>query len=124
MPAVYDFAGKLDINEDVDYHQTGISSFKNCTLSQELVLCSVLVESPGVYFDGQVTACGCLDGKRELIIGDIKNDSLLGIRNGTKFLNIVKDFLGGDINNISLCSKCDVPYGPERQKIIYPVDIL
>ena len=73
-------------------------------------LCSVLLHSPGVYVDGRVTACGCLDNSAALIIGDIKTQGFREMRHGVRFDALLKAFVNGDLSEVPLCDKCDVPY--------------
>ncbi len=73
-------------------------------------LCRVLKNAPGIYSDGRVTACGCLDPNGELEIGDIARQSLSEIRTGTPFQSLVETFVSGDLQSLPLCAKCDIPY--------------
>jgi len=59
----------------------GIHTFKNLR-DQPLEICSVLLDNPGIYVDGRVTACGCLDNSSALIIGDIRTEGLRAMRFG------------------------------------------
>jgi len=111
------FGGKITAGRYHESHNT--HSFKNLN-GLPLVLCSVLAETPGIYYDGKVTACGCLDCNRELLIGDITCESISEIRNGPRFRYLLDCFLHNRIDDIPLCSKCDVPYGPERLIRIKP----
>jgi len=78
--------------------------------SRELTLCRVLTDNPGIYHDGRVTACGCLDSEGRLAIGDITRQSLRDIRQGKAYLRIVEAFRLGRLEGIPLCSCCDIPY--------------
>lgn len=73
-------------------------------------LCRVLKNGPGVYHDGRVTACGCLDPNGDLLIGDLTASSLAAIRTGPAFQGLLDRFLHGDVGAIPLCGGCDVPY--------------
>jgi hypothetical protein len=73
-------------------------------------LCRVLKNAPGIYHDGRVTACGCLDPNGELLIGDINQTSLATIRQGAPFQDLLGAFMSGRVEEIPLCSGCDVPY--------------
>jgi hypothetical protein len=91
----------------------GIHTYKDLT-GQVPELCSVLVNNPGVYVDGRVTACGCLDNSSALVIGDVRTESMRQIRYGQRFEALLQAFLGGDISDMPLCSQCDVPYCETR----------
>ncbi len=91
----------------------GIHTFKNLN-GQQPELCSVLTDNPGIYVDGRVTACGCLDNSSALIIGDIRKESLRDMRYGPRYEALLSAFLSGDITKIPLCSNCDVPYCGSR----------
>lgn len=78
------------------------------------VICSILADNPGVLVDGRVTACGCLDNTGALEIGKIGEQGLVEMRFGQRFQNLLEKFACGDIFDLPLCSKCDVPYGPTR----------
>jgi MoaA/NifB/PqqE/SkfB family radical SAM enzyme len=91
----------------------GIHTFKDLR-DLEPDLCSVLTDNPGVYVDGRVTACGCLDNSSALIIGDIHTETLREMRYGSRYESLLNAFLSGDISNVPLCSTCDVPYCSSR----------
>jgi MoaA/NifB/PqqE/SkfB family radical SAM enzyme len=88
---------------------TGVNTYKDLR-GLKPDLCSVLLNSPGVYVDGRVTACGCLDNSAALIIGDIRTQGFREMRHGTRFDALLKAFVNGDISEVPLCDKCDVPY--------------
>lgn len=91
----------------------GIHTYKDLRgLKPEL--CSVLVNNPGVYVDGRVTACGCLDNSSALIIGDIKTELLREMRYGARYELLLNRFMSGDISDVPLCADCDVPYCESR----------
>lgn len=73
-------------------------------------LCRVLRHAPGIYHDGKVTACGCLDPNGDLQIGDITQQGLMEIRTGSEFQRILDTFINGDLQTLPLCAHCDIPY--------------
>lgn len=87
---------------------------------EKLRFCSVLENVLGVYWDGKVTACACLDNDRKMLIGDILNESIADIRTGERFTKIVECFNQKNLENLEMCKKCDVPYGEERNIKIIP----
>ena len=91
----------------------GIHTFKDLR-NQPVQICSVLLDNPGVYVDGRVTACGCLDNSSALIIGDIRTETLREMRFGPRFETLLKAFISGDISELPLCATCDVPYCESR----------
>jgi MoaA/NifB/PqqE/SkfB family radical SAM enzyme len=92
------------------HEKRGIYSHREID-SAPLVVCAILSEWVGIYYDGRVTACGCVDHSGALEIGDISRDSLLTMRNSSKFQGMIRKFLSEDIGDMPLCSQCDRPYG-------------
>ncbi len=91
----------------------GIHTFKDLR-GARLEVCSVLLDNPGIYVDGRVTACGCLDNSSALVIGDIRTESLREMRYGPRFEALLRAFVAGDVSGIPLCATCDVPYCSSR----------
>jgi len=91
----------------------GIHTYKDLQ-NQVPDLCSVLTDNPGIYVDGRVTACGCLDNASALIIGDVRKESLREMRYGPRYQALLDMFMGGDISGVPLCAECDVPYCDSR----------
>jgi hypothetical protein len=91
----------------------GIASFKDLQ-GQPLEMCSVLLDNPGIYVDGRVTACGCLDNSGALIIGDIRTETLREMRYGPRYEALLDAFARGDVSDVPMCSTCDVPYCGKR----------
>lgn len=85
-----------------------------------LQLCSVLRDVVGIYWDGKVTACACLDNDRKMLIGNIIYQSITYMRSSNNFNLWVKCFEKKDLTSLEMCSKCDVPYGDERNIKITP----
>jgi MoaA/NifB/PqqE/SkfB family radical SAM enzyme len=91
----------------------GLHTYKD--LSSALPdLCSVLTDNPGIYIDGLVTACGCLDNARALVIGDIRKQTLRDMRYGRAYEKLLQSFMRGQIDDVPLCRDCDVPYCGSR----------
>ena len=92
---------------------SGIHTYKNLNGAQ-LEICSVLLNNPGVYVDGLVTVCGCLDNSSALIVGDIRQESLREMRYGPRFEALLRAFAEEDISQVPLCKDCDLPYCTSR----------
>lgn len=103
----HNFANNIEVIASTASELTNSSYVKKTTRPG---LCRVLQHAPGVYFDGKVTACGCLDPNGELNIGDITESSLKEIRESSNYQNYIKDFVKGDFSNMNLCAQCDIPY--------------
>jgi len=104
------YAGLYDPSRQ---NSEGIKTLK--PLRDEMpVICSVLADNPGILYDGRVTVCGCLDDAGALVIGRIGEESLMEMRRGPKFRELIDQFIAGDISNLPLCVDCDVPYGESR----------
>lgn len=78
--------------------------------SYPLRMCNLLMTALGVYHDGRMTACGCIDANGALDIGDISREPLEDIVKGEKLKRIINAFVEKDIRKIPLCNKCDTPY--------------
>ena len=91
----------------------GLHTYKNLE-GVSLDICTVLLDNPGIYIDGRVTACGCLDNSSALIIGDIRKETLREMRYGQRFEAMLQAFIAGDVSSIPLCRNCDVPYCNSR----------
>ncbi|GHU77477.1 hypothetical protein FACS189461_5830 [Spirochaetia bacterium] len=74
-----------------------------------MVICSRALDLRGLYFcaDGSVSIC-CMDFNRKLIIGDMKNNSLLEIINSENVNAIQKAHIDGSILKSNfICKNCD-----------------
>lgn len=91
----------------------GIYTYKDLS-DAPLEICSVLLNNPGIYVDGRVTACGCVDNSAALIIGDIHQESLRNMRYGARYEAILRAFAHEEIRELALCKDCDVPYCSSR----------
>ena len=60
----------------------------------------------GVLYNGDVTACGCLDVNGELVIGNINDNTISEIRKGKKFKEFKDNLTKGELNNL-MCKNCD-----------------
>ena len=67
--------------------------------------CDALNRKNGILYDGRVTACGCRDIDGELVIGDIRKQSIREIRRGEKFKKLVNQFKCGDLRGL-ICYRC------------------
>lgn len=103
----HNFGG--NIHADIEHGSFGTHSYFE-SHSRRPGLCRVLQNAPGIYHDGRVTACGCLDPNGELTIGNITNQSIASIRKGERYQQLLNTFTKGDITSIPLCRDCDVPF--------------
>ena len=60
-----------------------------------------------VHFDGNVVPC-CIDYNDEVVLGNVENETLQEIWNGTKMQLFRRLHLDGKQNTISLCKNCRV----------------
>ncbi|GAG97236.1 unnamed protein product, partial [marine sediment metagenome] len=67
--------------------------------------CKLLWHQIHVLHDGKVSAC-CRDYDGELIVGDIKKESILDIWNGEKYNRLREKHIKGDVGDIPLCRDC------------------
>jgi MoaA/NifB/PqqE/SkfB family radical SAM enzyme len=111
----HNFGGTIDVGKLHEDH----SVFSHAeTLPRRPVLCHILVNQPGIFFDGRATACGCLDSNGTLKIGDVRSESLVKLRQGPEFRALLDTFINGDISKVPLCNKCDMPFLRKGDNII------
>ena len=67
--------------------------------------CYELWKRVTILYDGRVVPC-CFDFDGELVLGDLKEQSLKEIWNGKKMKNLRRLHLEGKINPINLCREC------------------
>jgi hypothetical protein len=104
----HNFGGQASFDAMIPYGS--LRSFKRIP-TEHLSVCSVLVKTPGILWDGRISACGCLDHKGTLMIGNIQSMTLGEARKSRTFRAIVEAFRAGDLHGVPLCASCDVPYG-------------
>lgn len=75
-------------------------------------LCRLPAFGVGIYVDGTVTACGCLDANGDVAIGNILESSLDEIRRGPRLRAVLDAFLDGSIEGHPLCGGCDMRFLP------------
>jgi len=68
--------------------------------------CGKLDKRVGVYWDGNITACGCSDPNGELIIGHINKDRFSSLRRSEKYQRLVRCFEKRELNKIPICYNC------------------
>jgi len=73
-------------------------------------VCPLLVSTPGIYIDGRVTACGCIDANGLMQIGRMQEAPLSAMRQGETYQGMVRAFEQGDLSGLPLCAGCEVPY--------------
>ncbi len=115
----HNFGGNITMGE-TSTDQDGHSNFAKPT--KRPGLCRVLKNAPGIYHDGRVTACGCLDPNGDLLIGDIASQSITEIRQGDAFTKLLDDFTTDNFDTIPLCNGCDLPFydAPEESPVLWP----
>lgn len=73
--------------------------------TKNLKVCPYIFYQMAVNSDGTVSAC-CVDWKRELIVGDVRTNSLVDIWNGRLFNNLRIKNLEKRRSEISYCKNC------------------
>lgn len=89
--------------------QAGVWSNRNLS-AMTRGLCPLLVSTPGVYIDGRVTACGCIDANGAMEIGRIQDERISVMRGGKRYRAMVEAFERGDVSGLPLCSGCEIPF--------------
>lgn len=111
----HNYGGQAAFDDMESFGDT--KSFKELR-GEHLSICKVLVKASGILWDGRISACGCLDYKGTLDIGNIKFMSLKEARQSPRFREIVEAFRLGDVSKIPLCDSCDVPYGESDAVVV------
>ena len=78
---------------------------KESMVEERLKICPEVFGKVSVDWDGQITGC-CSDYNREMIIGDIKKDSLYNIFHGEKVEEYRKMLRKREFEKIPHCSRC------------------
>jgi len=111
-PFIYKWKGIADFIEIGEYHTwdgtLNVSSQfnpKNSLEDPDRYPCTFLWYNPVILWDGKVTTC-CVDYQGKGIIGDIKEEPLAAIWQGSALQKIRKAHLDGQYHTIPLCSKC------------------
>ena len=102
------FGGSVQSGSFVERHQ--VWSLKEID-HHRLMPCRMFLKAVGVFCDGTVTACGCYDSNAQLRLGNIMDQGLAEIRNGSAYTDILESFRAGDVRHVPMCGKCDDPFG-------------
>lgn len=89
------------------YHNYGGSRMRRLNSVGRRWPCLVLWFNPVVNFDGKVTTCCVNYQENELIMGDIKKQTLKEIWQSPKYQKLRGDHLKGDLSDWPTCQKCD-----------------
>jgi len=103
------FAGIVEVGRK--NREKGFYSYKRNLPYRSFRLCSQFAWILLIYDDGKVSACPCRDSEGEMEIGDITKQSLLDIRTGQRFMQMMEAFMQRDLDRLPFCRKCDIPYG-------------
>jgi radical SAM protein with 4Fe4S-binding SPASM domain len=77
---------------------------------RDIKVCPDIFKGVAINFDGTVSAC-CVDWCRELVIGDLKEDSFFDIWNGEKLRKLRLKHLSSERNEIPICANCQYVMG-------------
>jgi len=88
-----DYAGKVEKRFDQSLHKRRFP-------------CVSLWDNPVILWNGDVTVC-CVDFEGELVVGNIKNQSLKKIWRGSEIGNLRKIHINRDFRKIPICYKCN-----------------
>ncbi|WP_295749326.1 radical SAM/SPASM domain-containing protein [uncultured Oscillibacter sp.] len=75
---------------------------------QTIQVCPYPFYSLCINSDGMVVLC-CADWKRELVVGDLKKQTMMEIWNGEALRTFWIDMLSGHKEPYSMCKKCQLP---------------
>ena len=96
--------GWSKLEEEFDLQMVGLRGQK----LQQIEVCPFTFYTLVVNPDGEVTVC-CADWQRKLVIGNIKNQSLMEIWNGKPLRTFWRDMLTGKRRKYEMCRVCQVP---------------
>lgn len=105
-----EFADEICFTYIGNFNQILHDGIRNEFLNNENPLkrkpCYMLWETLIVQWDGKVTAC-CMDFENELIVGDIKKNTLWEIWHGDSYNKLRQYHLRRQFEAIPLCKRCD-----------------
>ena len=108
-----DRIGSGDIIQVVDFNDwagkvayRGIGEVRQ---ERERTPCRMLWKNLSVYYDGQVSPC-CYDAEGELIVGNVLEQNLKEIWNGSSLKKVRGIHLRHQFQNIPICSRCNSWY--------------
>ena len=97
----------VDYNVLVDMQERW-DTYNNSVLPNEMLLpCRDLFERMYVWWDGKVNPCDA-DYKSTLEVGNVNQQTIREIWNGSNFSELRKKHLQGSRSEISVCSKCSM----------------
>jgi pyruvate-formate lyase-activating enzyme len=73
-------------------------------------VCPLLKSTQGIYVDGRVTACGCIDANGDLEIGHIRDSGIASMRAGSRYQDLLGAFARAEVGHVPLCAGCEIPY--------------
>lgn len=74
-------------------------------------VCPLLKSTQGIYIDGRVTACGCIDANGALEIGHLAESGIAAMRAGERYRAMIDAFERKDVAHLPLCGTCEIPFG-------------
>jgi len=94
-------------NFDLEAHGVAVNEKKGIYGQKinEVDICPYVFYSFAINSDGLVSVC-FLDWARKMVVGDVKNESVIDIWNGSKMKNYRKIMLDGNRKKHPECSKC------------------
>lgn len=98
------WSGWDGVNNRFDIQKTGVHGQK----LKSIQVCPYPFYSLCVAPDGIVTLC-CADWRRELIVGDLREQTMMEIWNGEKLRTFWIDILSGRKDQYSMCRRCQLP---------------
>ena len=93
------------------YLKKGKRKNRGCSLK---VCCGAPFDSLDIFWNGDISFC-CLDYDGQLVVGDVKEQSLQEIWHGAKINQIRKRFIKNNYKGMPLCSTCE--NAPQIRKI-------
>lgn len=106
------FRNIVDIVAYVEYRQPLIKEVEsyNDSIAQPppIFACSQLWQRMFIAWDGEVVVC-CVDSERELVVGNIKKNSIDEIWNNDKYRYIRECHMKGEYYRVNICRKCSLP---------------
>jgi len=85
----------------------GSFNYKKNPTVPEIGICLEMLNHLAISYNGDVSPCVRFDPDKEFVIGNLNNNSLKSIWNGSNRKNLLDRHITGHRNSIPFCHKCD-----------------
>ncbi len=96
----------VDVFKGIPFHNFGGTFDGSGKARNNFTPCSNLWKSFNISWDGVVVAC-CVDSDRKLVLGDMRDQSIMEIWNGEKIKRLRKLMAERRLEELGTCKECD-----------------